>query len=223
MVLKDVSFRIDPGQIVAFVGHSGCGKSTIVQLLLRFYEINSGHILLDDVEITELNMRWIHRVIGVVQQDPVLFSISVGNNIKYSNPDTPDNLMVEVSQKALSHNFIMNLPNQYDENIGESGNQLSGGQKQRIAISRAILTNPTILITDEATSALDSASEQFVQQSLDQVMKGRTSIVIAHRLGTIRNANIIYVLDQGCLVESGTHEALFELNGAYKSLIQKQL
>ncbi|OHS94369.1 ABC transporter B family member 27 [Tritrichomonas foetus] len=222
-VLKDVTFDIPPGEIAAFVGHSGSGKSTIVQLLLRFYDVNDGEILFDGIPATELDPRWIHRVVGVVQQDPQLFAISVKDNIRYSSYDASDEAIIRSAEIALCDKFIRKLPNGYDHNVGEKGGSLSGGQKQRIAIARAVLKDPTVLITDEATSALDSESEKKVQLALDEVMRGRTSLIIAHRLGTIRAAKMIYVFESGKLVERGTHDELLELQGHYYNLVLRQL
>ena len=225
-VLKGVSLKIDAGQIAAVVGHSGSGKSTVVQLLERFYDANSGKILLDGVDITELNPRWLHKVISVVQQDPVLFSMTVRENITYGLENAEEatesdlNRVLEMSQ---SLKFVNKFPQKIDTNVGEKGSTISGGQKQRIAIARSLLRDPTILITDEATSALDSQSESKVQLALDQVMKGRTSIIIAHRLGTIRAAQIIYVIESGELVESGSHDELIALRGHYYTLVERQL
>lgn len=222
-VLKDVSFRVEAGEIAAFVGHSGSGKSTIVQLLLRFYDCNEGKIYLDGVDIKNINPRWLHQMIGVVQQDPILFAMSVKENILYGVQDANDDQIVNAAQIANADNFIRKLPYQYETMIGEKGSTLSGGQKQRVAIARAILKDPTILLTDEATSALDAASEKKVQKALDEVMKGRTSIIVAHRLGTIKGARLIYVLESGELVECGTHEELIAKEGHYYTLVQRQL
>ena len=222
-VLKDISFDVAPGEIAAFVGHSGSGKSTIVQLLLRFYDVNEGEILFDGVPLTELNPRWIHQVVGVVQQDPQLFALSIKDNIRYSDSSASDDAIIRSARIALADNFINKLPNKYNNLVGERGGSLSGGQKQRIAIARAVLKDPVVLITDEATSALDSQSEKKVQLALDEVMKGRTSLIIAHRLGTIKAAKMIYVFDTGKLVESGTHDELIELEGHYYNLVLRQL
>ncbi|KAK8875743.1 hypothetical protein M9Y10_005918 [Tritrichomonas musculus] len=225
-VLKGVSLKVEAGQIAAVVGHSGSGKSTIVQLLLRFYDATSGKILLDGVDITELNPRWLHNVISVVQQDPVLFTMSVRDNITYGI-DKPDevseeeiNRVLEISQSAK---FVSRFPQKVDTPVGEKGSTISGGQKQRIAIARAIIRDPKILLTDEATSALDSQSERKVQIALDKIMKDRTSIIIAHRLGTIRAAQIIYVIESGEVVEQGSHDELIALRGHYYNLVERQL
>lgn len=222
-VLKNVSFQTEPGQISAIVGHSGSGKSTIVQLLLRFYDVDQGEIFLDGVNIKEYRLSFLHQAIGVVQQDPCLFTMSIKENIAYAKPNASDQEIIEAAKIANAAKFIDNLPQKYDTLCGEKGTLLSGGQIQRIAIARAVIENPTLLITDEATSALDAESESVVQAALDKVMQGRTSIIIAHRLGTIRAATHIFVFDQGSIVEDGTHDELLEKKGAYYNLVQRQL
>ncbi|KAK8865208.1 hypothetical protein M9Y10_010745 [Tritrichomonas musculus] len=222
-ILKNVSFETEPSQISAIVGHSGSGKSTIVQLLLRFYDIDQGEILLDNINIKKYPLEFLHRNVGVVQQDPVLFTMSIRDNIAYAKPDATYSEIVEAAKIANAAKFIEKLPEKYDTLCGEKGMMLSGGQIQRIAIARVVIENPKLLITDEATSALDAESESLVQAALDKVMNGRASIIIAHRLGTIRAAKKIFVFDQGEIVESGTHEELLQLKGAYYNLIQRQL
>ncbi|EAX97600.1 ABC transporter family protein [Trichomonas vaginalis G3] len=222
-VLKNVSFKIKTGDIVAFVGHSGCGKSTIVQLLLRFYDVNEGSIFIDDVNIKEYSASFLHRNIGVVQQDSSLFTLSVRDNILYGKPDSSKEEVEKAAKIAFAHNFIMKLPQQYDSKVGEKGTTLSGGQRQRIAIARAVLKNPSVLITDEATAALDSVSEKKVEKALRAVMSERTSIIIAHRLGTIRCASHIFVFDDGELVEEGSHDELISKRGIYYELVKIQL
>jgi ABC-type multidrug transport system fused ATPase/permease subunit len=223
-VLRNVSFTVEAGEIVALVGHSGSGKSTIVQLLLRFYDVDEGEILFDDVPIRYLSPRWIHQVVGVVQQDPQLFAMSVRDNIAYSaGRSLSGEALMAAAKVSYSEEFVMKMDNGYDSMITEKGGNLSGGQRQRIAIARAIVRNPTILITDEATSALDAASEKEVQRALDGVMHGRTSLIIAHRLGTIRAASMIHVFEMGELVESGTHDQLLAMDGHYARLVSRQL
>ncbi|OHS98837.1 ATP-binding cassette sub-family B member 10, mitochondrial [Tritrichomonas foetus] len=222
-VLKNISFVVEPSEITAIVGHSGSGKSTIVQLLLRFYDVDQGVILLDGVDIKKYNFSFLRKAIGVVQQDPHLFSVNIKENIAYGQPDATDSEIYVAAGIANAAKFIDKLPDKYETMIGEKGTLLSGGQKQRIAIARAVLTNPKLLITDEATSALDAESERKVQQALDKVMDGRTSIIIAHRLGTIRAAKSIYVFDQGQMMEHGTHEELLQKQGVYYNLVQRQL
>lgn len=222
-ILKNVSFKINAGEIVAFVGHSGCGKSTIVQLLLRFYDVNEGKVLIDGRDIKDYAPSFIHRSIGVVQQDSALFTLSVKDNIKYGNVDATDAEVEEAAKIAFADKFIQKLPKKYDSMIGEKGTTLSGGQRQRVAIARAVLKNPKLMITDEATSALDAVSEKKVEKALRAVMEQRTSVIIAHRLGTIRCASKIYVLDNGEIVESGSHEELIALKGHYYELVKIQL
>lgn len=222
-ILKNVSFCVQPGEISAFVGHSGSGKSTIVQLLMRFYDVNEGQVLIDGKDIREYSPSFLHRSIGVVQQDSALFTMTVKENLKYGAPNATDEEVVQAAVIANADKFIRKLPQEYNSSIGEKGMNLSGGQRQRLAIARAVVKNPKILITDEATAALDAVSEKKVQKALDNVMKGRTSIIVAHRLGTIRSANMIYVFDAGELVESGTHEELVSKRGSYYDLVKLQL
>lgn len=222
-VLENVSFIIEAGYISALVGASGSGKSTVAQLLMRFYDVDSGEILFDDVNIKRLNPRWIHRILGYVQQDPSLFEMSVKNNILFSKIEATDEEIKAATLVSHSFDFIMQLPDQFEENIGEGGSKLSGGQRQRIAIARAILKNPVFLIIDEATSALDSENEKLIQDALNSVMENRTSLVIAHRLNTIRHAHKIFVFQKGSLIETGTHEELYSLGGTYFHLVQRQL
>jgi ABC-type multidrug transport system fused ATPase/permease subunit len=225
-VMKDVSMKISAGEIIAVVGHSGSGKSTLVQLLLRFYEVTQGRVLLDGVDIRQLDPRWLHQVVGVVQQEPILFAMTVRENVCYGVPEEQyisDDEIYRHLEAAQAKHFVGKLPEGLDTLIGEKGSTLSGGQRQRIAIARTMIREPTVMITDEATSALDAQSERKVQLALDEVMKGRTSIIIAHRLGTIRAAKMIYVFESGELVESGTHEQLVERQGSYFTLVQRQL
>jgi ABC-type multidrug transport system fused ATPase/permease subunit len=222
-VLQNVSFEVQPGTIVAVVGHSGSGKSTIVQLLERFYDIDEGQILLDGHEIQTLDPRWLHRKIGLVSQEPVLFEGTIRENICYGHHDATDEEVIAAAEVANAKKFIERMADGYDQMVGGKGNTLSVGQRQRIAIARAVITNPVILITDEATSALDAASEKKVQLALDKLMVNRTAVVVAHRLSTIRNAHQIHVFEDGEIKERGTHEELLKLNGVYFQLIQRQL
>ncbi|KAK7863891.1 hypothetical protein R5R35_007224 [Gryllus longicercus] len=221
-VLKDFNVDIKPGQTIALVGSSGAGKSTVVGLLLRFYNLTQGKILLDGVDLHTLNLEWLRKQIGVVSQEPVLFGVSILDNIKYGNDDVSFTDVVAAAKLSNAHDFISSMPQGYDTMVGTCGAQLSGGQKQRIAIARALVRNPKILLLDEATSALDAQSEGVVQSALDQAMEGRTTIVIAHRLSTIRNANVIYALKDGSVVEHGTHMELLMMKGLYYSLVQAQ-
>ena len=222
-VLKNVSFEIKPGQMGALVGHSGSGKSTCIQLLERFYDATDGMVLLDGHDITTLDPRWLHSQIGLVSQEPILFHLSICENIKYGKRDATDAEMEHAAEQANAKKFIDKFPEGYDRVVGEKGSSMSGGQRQRIAIARAILQDPAILMTDEATSALDAGSEKKVQQALDEIMKNRTSVVVAHRLTTVRNANITYVFDAGQIKEVGTHDELVARRGYYYDLVRRQL
>lgn len=223
------------GQMVALVGASGSGKSTIIQLLLRFYDPLAGQILLDGRDIRTLNVRWLRARLGYVGQEPVLFAGSVGDNIAYGldekysalNELTDDEIQARViaaAKLANAHDFISAFPQGYDTDVGSGGVAMSGGQKQRIAIARALVKKPAVLLLDEATSALDAASERLVQQSIDQLQqsKAQTTIVIAHRLSTIRNADKICVIEEGRIIETGTHDELLQVNGVYAALWAKQ-
>ena len=216
--IQNLSFDVKPGQMVAFVGHSGAGKSTIANLIPRFYDVNSGSINIDDLDIRSVTLHSLREQIGIVPQETVLFSTSIRENIRYGRLDATDEEVLQAAIDANADEFIRQLPNGYDTVIGERGLNLSGGQRQRLAIARAILKNPRILILDEATSALDNESEKIVQAALDRLMQGRTSFVIAHRLSTIVNADCIFVFDHGSLVEQGSHHELLELGGIYASL-----
>jgi ABC-type multidrug transport system fused ATPase/permease subunit len=222
-VLRNCSFEIKPNQMGALVGHSGSGKSTCVQLLERFYDVEEGIILLDGKDIRSLDPRWLHRVIGLVQQEPLLFLASIEQNIKYGTEHATHEQVVEAAEVANARRFVEKLDNGFDQHVGERGGALSGGQRQRIAIARAVIKNPVILITDEATSALDAESEKKVQLALDKVMENRTAVVVAHRLSTVKHADIIYVFDTGEIKEIGNHESLLEKQGFYYNLVKRQL
>src|SRR5690554_1176787 len=218
-VLKDLSFEIKAGQQVALVGPSGAGKSTITSLILKFFEAQEGELLIDGKPIGEYSLKNLRDSMAIVPQDVVLFGGSIYDNILYGKPNAKKEEVIEAAQKANAFDFIQSFPDGFDTLVGERGIQLSGGQRQRVAIARAILKNPKILILDEATSSLDSQSEQSVQNALEELMKGRTSLVIAHRLSTIQKADRILVLQNGALIESGTHDELIqEEDGLYKSL-----
>ena len=204
------------------VGQSGSGKSTIANLVTRFYDVNEGDISIDGNNIKNLSKKSLRGLLGLVTQDSILFNDTVKNNIGLGKENATDEEIIAAAKIANAHDFIMDLPKGYDTNIGDSGNKLSGGQKQRLSISRAVLKNPPIMILDEATSALDTESERLVQDALEKMMKNRTSIVIAHSLSTIQNADTIVVLLKGEIVEQGTHAELLELNGTYKKLVQMQ-
>ena len=222
-ILDHVSFEISKGEMVALIGQSGSGKSTAVDLLMRFYDVDSGRITIDGIDIREFDYKQLRKMIGVVSQEVILFNDSIEQNIAYGVHDEINRTHIEqAATLANAHNFIMEKPQQYDTLIGDRGIQLSGGQRQRIAIARAMVKNPEILIFDEATSALDNESEQVVQQAIDHAMENRTALVVAHRLSTIKNADKIIVLERGRVVESGNHEKLLAQNGVYKMLYNIQ-
>ena len=221
-ILHGVSFTIPPGGTLAVVGHSGSGKSTLSRLLYRFYEIQSGAIRIDGEDLRELRQDSVRAAIGIVPQDTVLFNDSIRYNIRYGRPEASDAEVEAAARSAHIHEFILTLPDGYDSEVGERGLKLSGGEKQRVAIARALLKNPAVLIFDEATSALDSASEQAIQDELDRIAVGRTTLVIAHRLSTVMDADEILVLDQGRVVERGSHAALLASNGHYARMWRLQ-
>ncbi len=222
-VLKDVSFSANFGQKIAIVGPSGAGKSTISSLLLRFYDIESGQILIDDKNIYEYDLENLRGNMSIVPQDVILFGGSIRENIAYGKPDATEEEIFKAAKQANALDFVNGFPEKFETLVGERGIKLSGGQRQRIAIARALLKNPSILILDEATSSLDSKSERLVQEALETLMEGRTSIIIAHRLSTIRNADAILVLNEGKISEQGTHKELLEIeNGVYKNLSNLQ-
>jgi subfamily B ATP-binding cassette protein MsbA len=218
MVLRDVSIEIRRGQVVALVGMSGGGKSTLADLLLRFYDVVEGKITIDGVDVREYSLESLRAQTALVTQHTFLFNDTVRNNIAYGNPDCGMEAVVAAARAANAHDFILELPSGYDTVVGELGFKLSGGQRQRLAIARALLKNAPILVLDEATSALDNESERLVQMALETLMRGRTTLVIAHRLSTIRRADQIIVLAGGCVVEQGTHEELLALNAEYRKL-----
>lgn len=222
-VLKDFSLEIKKGQLVAIVGPTGSGKSTLANLLARFYDPNKGSITFDGIDLRNISNTDIRRMVGIVAQDTFLFSDTIAYNIQYGTPDASLEQIIDAAKQANAHDFIMEDPQGYDRPAGERGCLLSGGQKQRIAIARAILKNPPILILDEATSALDTVTEQLVQQALTKLMKDRTVLAIAHRLSTIVNADKIVLIDNGGIVEQGTHAQLYAFNGRYKQLYDMQL
>lgn len=222
LVLKGLNLKIEPGKTVAIVGPSGAGKSTIVSLILRFYDVLRGQVLIDNISLSEYNIKWLRNQIGLVSQEPVLFGVSIAENILYGSENASMEDVVNASRKANAHDFIIKFPKGYDTMVGDTGSQLSGGQKQRIAIARALIRDPKILLLDEATSALDSISEEVVQQALEKAMKGRTTIIIAHRLSTIRNADVICVMQDGVLYESGTHDDLMKKQSLYYNLVTTQ-
>ena len=222
-VLSNVSLKVSKGKTVALVGQSGSGKTTFVDLLPRFYDVNSGQILIDDIDIRELRLHDLRDLMGNVNQEAILFNDSIYNNIAFGVENTTKEDVIAAAKVANAHNFIIETENGYDTIIGDRGSKLSGGQRQRLSIARAILKNPPILILDEATSALDTESERLVQDALENLMKNRTSIVIAHRLSTVRNADQICVFHEGEIVERGTHDELIALDGRYKRLHSMQM
>ncbi|MDO4678774.1 MAG: ABC transporter ATP-binding protein [Eubacteriales bacterium] len=222
-VLSHVNLEVKPGDYVALVGTSGAGKTTLCSLIPRFYDVSSGEILLDGTDIRRIRLDDLRRQIGIVQQDVYLFAGTIMENIRYGKPDATDEEVIRAAKAANAHEFIMEMPEDYDTDIGQRGVKLSGGQKQRISIARAFLKNPPILIFDEATSALDNESEKVVQESLEKLAKDRTTFVIAHRLSTIRNARRILVLTAEGIAEEGTHEELMEKDGVYAGLIKAGL
>lgn len=222
MVLNNMSFTVDPGQTVAFVGMSGGGKSTIISMIPRFYDATSGAVKIDDLDIKDVKINSLREQIGIVLQDNILFSDSVKANILMGRPNATDDEVFEAAKAANAHEFILSLPEGYETKVGERGVKLSGGQKQRVAIARVFLKNPPILVLDEATSALDLESESLIQDSLERLAHNRTTVIVAHRLSTITHANQIFVIDHGELKEQGTHEQLMDAKGIYYSLYQVQ-
>jgi len=225
-VLNGITLELRPGTVTALVGPSGGGKTTIVALIERFYDVtdeDGGTILIDGVNLKKLDPAWMHRHIGYVSQEPVLFACSIRDNLCYGVDNATDEQIRKACVMANAADFIEAFPEKYNTLVGERGVRLSGGQKQRVAIARAILMDPRILIADEATSSLDSESEYHVQQALDRLMVGRTVLVVAHRLSTVKNADNVVVIDKGRVIEQGTHVELLERSGTYAKLVRRQL
>jgi len=222
LILKNVSITLPKGKTVALVGQSGSGKTTIANLLARFYDVSEGEILIDGHNIKNLKLTDYRQLLGMVTQESVLFNDSVYNNILMGNPDATEAQVIEAAKIANAHEFISQLQDGYYTNIGDDGNKLSGGQKQRVSIARAVLKNPPIMILDEATSALDTESERYVQDALEKMMENRTSLIIAHRLSTIQKADHIVVMEKGDIIEQGSHHELMEKNGTYRKLVELQ-
>lgn len=222
-VFEGVNLEIDKGQTVAFVGTSGAGKSTIVSLVPRFYDVSAGRVLVGGVDVRELELESLRGRLALVPQDPVLFSGSIADNIRYGAPEASMSEVIDAAKRANVDQFVREFPDGYDTLCGERGVEVSGGQRQRIAIARALLSNPDVLILDEATSNLDSESEALIQSALDSAKEGRTTLIVAHRLSTIRDADLIVVMDGGGIAEMGTHEMLLEKNGVYRKLVDRQV
>jgi len=221
-VLKDFSLEIPKGKTVALVGQSGSGKSTIANLIARFYDVDKGSISFDGIDIRDIKIHSLRDLIGIVSQDSILFNDTITNNLLIGKADASLQEIEEAAKVANAYNFINDLPNKFQTNIGDMGGKLSGGQKQRLSIARAVLKNPPIMILDEATSALDTESEKLVQNALEKMMLNRTSVVIAHRLSTIQNADIIVVMEKGKIIEQGNHTSLMAKNGTYRKLVEMQ-
>jgi ATP-binding cassette subfamily B protein len=221
-VLRGIDLSIAPGEVVALVGSSGAGKSTLASMLMRLYDPSAGRILLDGRDLKELDPSWLRKQIGVVSQEPILFSCSIAENIRYGRADATLAELEAAARAANAHDFITKFPEGYDTMVGERGVQLSGGQKQRVAIARAVLKDPRLLVLDEATSALDAESEHLVKEALERLMKGRTTLIIAHRLSTVKDADRVLVMDGGRIVQAGEHATLIGQEGLYRRLVERQ-
>jgi ATP-binding cassette subfamily B protein len=221
-VNRGINLKIAPGEMVGLVGHSGSGKSTLVNLICRFYDVSEGAILVDGVDIRSYAISDYRQNIGLVLQEPFLFFGTIADNIAYGKPDATRAQIIAAARAAHAHEFILRLPQGYDSMVGERGQGLSGGERQRISIARALLIDPRILILDEATSSVDSETEKEIQKALENLVQGRTTIAIAHRLSTLHRADRLVVLDRGKVVEEGTHDALMATEGAYFNLYQAQ-
>jgi ATP-binding cassette subfamily B multidrug efflux pump len=221
--LEDIHLTVEPNQRVALIGPTGSGKTSLVNLIPRFYDVTAGSVQVDGVDVRELNLVTLRRQIGIVLQTSLLFSVSVKENIAFGRPDATLDEIVEAAKAAQAHEFILELAQGYDTVVGERGITLSGGQRQRIAIARALLMNPHILILDDSTSSVDTQTERLIQKALNRLMEGRTTFIIAHRLSTVRRADRILVMDHGQIAEQGTHPSLLALNGLYREIYDLQL
>jgi ATP-binding cassette subfamily B protein len=221
-VLKNVSLKVEPGEMIGLVGHSGAGKSTMINMICRFYDPDQGSITVDGIDLRKIDQEDLRRQIGVVLQETFLFDGTVAENIAYSKPDASPLDIMRAAKIANAHDFIVRMPDGYDTKVGERGHRLSGGEKQRIAIARAIVHDPRILILDEATASVDTETERQIQEAIARLVKGRTTFAIAHRLSTLREADRLVVLDKGGIAETGTHEELLEKKGAYFKLVEAQ-
>ena len=222
IIIRDFNAKVKEGQKIAIVGHTGAGKTTMVKLLMRFYDVNGGAILIDGHDIRDFNRSELRQVFGMVLQDTWLFNGSIKENIRYGKPEATDEEVITAAKAANVHHFVQTLPEGYDMVLNEEATNVSQGQKQLLTIARAILADPTILILDEATSSVDTRTEILIQKAMDNLMKGRTSFVIAHRLSTIRNADLILVMEDGDIVEQGSHVELLDRNGLYANLYHSQ-
>lgn len=222
IIINDFSAKIKDGQKIAIVGPTGAGKTTIVKLLMRFYDVNKGEILIDGINIKDFKREDLRKLFGMVLQDTWLFGGTIKDNIRYSKPEADDSEVIEAAKAAHVHHFIKTLPNSYDMILNEESSNVSAGQKQLLTIARVILLDPKILILDEATSSIDTRTEIQIQSAMDNLMKGRTSFIIAHRLSTIKNADLILVMNHGDIVEQGTHEELLSKDGFYANLYNSQ-
>jgi len=220
--LKNISFDAPPGKIIGLIGETGSGKTSVTQLITRFYEPEQGEVLVDGIPVADYRLKSLRESIGFVLQEPFLFSTTIRENIAYGNPEVSDEQVIDAAKRAQAHDFIMEMPKGYNTMLGERGMGLSGGQKQRIAIARAICINPSILVLDDATSAVDMQTEFAIQQALKEVMIGRTSFIIAHRISSLKHADEILVFDHGEIIERGTHDTLLQHNGTYKRIYDIQ-
>jgi ATP-binding cassette subfamily B protein len=222
-VLEDIDFEAQPGQIIALLGTTGSGKSTVTNLIPRFYDVSEGTITIDGIDIRDVTLNSLRQQIGIVLQETTLFAASVRENIAFGKPGATDEEVIAAAKNAQAHDFILEMPRGYETKVGERGSTLSGGQKQRVAIARALLKDPRILILDDAMSSVDTETEQLIQQALERLMQGRTSFVIAQRLSTVRMADLILVLDKGRIIDRGTHDDLLRTSGLYGEIYRQQL